>query len=128
MEITYRYFAVFPFFGGIQENWESYFKCVEYFGCLPCNYSSLICEKLGFIYCHCLKKPRKIFQTDMKISEGYILLLLKFILGRNKGLKKAFLSYNLLLVLRLFSLLDKRSNKLFGSSKWRESSFILTRL
>ena len=91
MKVIYRYFAIFPFSGGIQQNWESYCKCVEYFGCLPCNYSSLTCEELGFIYCHYLKKPMKIFQNDSKISEGYILLLFKIILGRNKGLKRAFL-------------------------------------
>lgn len=73
MEVTYAYFAVFTFSGGIQEDRESYFKCVEYFGCLPCNYSSLICEELGFIYCDYLKKLGKIFQNDLKISEGCIL-------------------------------------------------------
>lgn len=127
MEVTYGYFGAFPFSDGIQENWKSYFERVGYFGCLPCNYSSLTCEELGFIYCHYLKKPMNIFQNDLKISEGYILLL-KIIWGRNEGFNKAFLCNNCLLVLRFFSLFDKRSNKLFGYSKRRESSFILTRL
>lgn len=96
------------------------------FWMLACNYYSLTCEELDFIYCHYLKKHITFFLNDFKISTDYILLLLKVIFGRNKGYK--LLCYHCHLEFLIFFLyVIKEAINYFGLPN-EKSSFVLTRL